>query len=101
MIVYICNPSDSAEGGRMIMSSRPAWAKVVGKSLFHKNSWTPMAHAHNPSYLGGLRFEASPANSSVRPYLRKPFTKIGLVDWLKVKALSSAPVPPKKIPMYK
>jgi hypothetical protein len=29
-------------------------------------------------------------NSSVRPYLKKPFTKIGLVEWLKVKALSSS-----------
>jgi hypothetical protein len=28
----------------------------------------------------------------VRPYLKKPFTKIGLVEWLKVKALSSSPV---------
>jgi hypothetical protein len=27
----------------------------------------------------------------VRPYLEKPFTKIGLVEWLKVKALSSSP----------
>jgi hypothetical protein len=25
----------------------------------------------------------------MRPYLKKPFTKIGLVKWLKVKALSS------------
>jgi hypothetical protein len=25
----------------------------------------------------------------MRPYLEKPFTKIGLVEWLKVKALSS------------
>jgi hypothetical protein len=27
------------------------------------------------------------ANSSTRPYLKKLFTKIGLVEWLKVKAL--------------
>jgi hypothetical protein len=27
----------------------------------------------------------------VRPYLKKPFTKIGLVEWLKVKVLSSSP----------
>jgi hypothetical protein len=27
----------------------------------------------------------------VRPYLEKPFTNIGLVEWLKVKALSSSP----------
>jgi hypothetical protein len=26
----------------------------------------------------------------VRPYLKTPFTKIGLVEWLKVKALSSS-----------
>jgi hypothetical protein len=27
----------------------------------------------------------------MRPYLEKPFTKIGPVAWLKVKALSSSP----------
>jgi hypothetical protein len=27
----------------------------------------------------------------MRPYLKKAFTKIGLVEWLKVKALSSNP----------
>jgi hypothetical protein len=26
----------------------------------------------------------------VRPYFKKPFTKIRLVEWLKVKALSSS-----------
>jgi hypothetical protein len=31
------------------------------------------------------------AKSSMRPYLKKPFTKIGLVEWPKVKALSSNP----------
>jgi hypothetical protein len=31
------------------------------------------------------------ANSSERLYLKKPFTEIGLVEWLKVKALSSSP----------
>jgi hypothetical protein len=36
------------------------------------------------------------ANSSARPYLEKPFTKIGLVKWLKVKALSSNPSTTKK-----
>jgi hypothetical protein len=30
------------------------------------------------------------------PYLKKPFTKIGLVEWLKVKAQVQAPVPQKK-----
>jgi hypothetical protein len=32
----------------------------------------------------------------VRPYLKKLFTKIGLVEWLKVKALSSSSCTTKK-----
>jgi hypothetical protein len=32
----------------------------------------------------------------VRSYLEKPFTKIGLVEWLKVMALSSIPSTAKK-----
>jgi hypothetical protein len=31
-----------------------------------------------------------------RPYLEKPFTKIGLVEWLNVKALSSNSCTEKK-----
>jgi hypothetical protein len=27
----------------------------------------------------------------MRPYLKKSFTKIGLFEWLKVKAMSSSP----------
>jgi hypothetical protein len=33
------------------------------------------------------------AKSSARPYLENLFTKIGLAEWLKLKALSSSPVP--------
>jgi hypothetical protein len=36
------------------------------------------------------------ANSSAKPYLEKSFTKIGLVEWLKVKVLSSSPSTAKK-----
>jgi hypothetical protein len=55
-----------------------------------------MVHAYNPSYPGGRNQEdhgskPAQANSSTRPYLKKPFTEIGLVEWLKVKALSSSP----------
>jgi hypothetical protein len=32
----------------------------------------------------------------MRPYLEKPFTKIRLVEWLKVKALSLSPSTTKK-----
>jgi hypothetical protein len=31
-----------------------------------------------------------------RPYLKKSFTKIGLVEWLKMKALIQAPTTTKK-----
>jgi hypothetical protein len=51
----------------------------------------PVAHACNPRHSGGRDQEAhhsklAQANSSTRHYLEKPFTKIGLVEWLKVKA---------------
>jgi hypothetical protein len=55
-----------------------------------------VAHTYNPKYSRG-RDQADHglkpirANSSTRPYLEKPFTKIGLAEWLKVKALSSSP----------
>jgi hypothetical protein len=50
----------------------------------------------DPSYLGGRDQEDSGskpawANSSLDPILKKPITKIGLVEWLKLKALSSNP----------
>jgi hypothetical protein len=40
--------------------------------------------------------EASPGKKFTRPYLKKPFTKIGLEEWLKVKGLSSIPSTSKK-----
>jgi hypothetical protein len=73
-----------------------------------------VAHACNPTYSGGRDQEdrgSKPAwvNSSARPYLKKPFTKYkeakkkkkpfikkGLVEWLKVKAMSSSPSTAKK-----
>jgi hypothetical protein len=44
-----------------------------------------------------LWFEASLGKLFTRPYLEKPFTKIGLVEWLKVKAQSSNFSTAKKI----
>jgi hypothetical protein len=54
-----------------------------------------VAHTYNPSYSGGRDLEdcglrTAQANSSLRPYLEKPFIKIGLLEWFKVKALSSS-----------
>jgi hypothetical protein len=53
-----------------------------------------VAHAYNPSYSGGRDQEdhdSKPAqsNSARDPISKKPITKIGLMEWLKVKALSS------------
>jgi hypothetical protein len=40
---------------------------------------------------GGSWFKASPGKQLERHYLEKPFIKIGLVEWLKVKALGINP----------
>jgi hypothetical protein len=53
-----------------------------------------VVHTYNLSYSGGRDQEdcnskPAQASSSQDPMLKKPFTKIGLVEWLKVKALSS------------
>jgi hypothetical protein len=60
----------------------------------------PVAYACNPNYSGGRDQEdrsSKPAlaNSS-RPCLQKSHHKNGLVEWLKVKALSSNPNTAKK-----
>jgi hypothetical protein len=53
-----------------------------------------VTHTCNTSFSGGQDKEdrglkPAWARSSTRPYHKKPFTKIGLVEWFKVKALSS------------
>jgi hypothetical protein len=63
---------------------------------YHGFSQVPVAHTCHPSYSEGIDQEdhgLKPAqtNSSARPYLEKPFTKIGLMEWLRVKALNSSP----------
>jgi hypothetical protein len=68
-------------------------------------SWVLVAHSCNPSYSGGRNQEdrgTKPAQAiiSARPCLKKPFTKTGLVEWLKVKALNSNPSTEKKRNKY-
>jgi hypothetical protein len=60
-----------------------------------------VVHTHNPSYSGGKDQEApgskpAQANSSQNPISKKPFTKIGLMEWFKIKALNSNPSTEKK-----
>jgi hypothetical protein len=55
-----------------------------------------VAQICNPSYSVGRDQEHHgskpvPGKKFLRPYVEKPFTKIGLVGWLKVMALSSSP----------
>jgi hypothetical protein len=59
-----------------------------------------VAHTYNPSYSGGRDQEEirrDLAKQFVRTYLKKKTLsqKIGLTEWLKVKALRSTPVPQK------
>jgi hypothetical protein len=53
-------------------------------------SQVPVAQACNPSYSGG-RDQEDRGSKPAWPYLEKPLHKKGLVEWLKVKALSSSP----------
>jgi hypothetical protein len=62
-----------------------------------------VTHTCNTSYYrgkksGGCRFEASLGKQFARPYLekKKKNQKKGLVEWLKVQALSSNPSTAKK-----
>jgi hypothetical protein len=58
----------------------------------------PVAYACNLSYSGGRDQEDQSLKSAGanRPYLEKTHHKKGLVEWLKVKALSSNPSTAKK-----
>jgi hypothetical protein len=69
--------------------------------LKRNRSWVLVAHTCNPSYPGGrdqekLQFEASLGKEFERHYLEKSHHKKGLVEWLKVQALSSRTSTTKK-----
>jgi hypothetical protein len=52
----------------------------------------PVILATQEQRSGGLQFKANPGKQFMRPYLEKTLSqKIGLVEWLKVKALNSSP----------
>jgi hypothetical protein len=69
--------------------------------LFNAISWMPVVHTCNSSYLGGRDQEdhiLKPPKQIIHQTLsRKTLSqKIGLVEWLKVKALRSSPSTEKK-----
>jgi hypothetical protein len=58
------------------------------------------AHSCNPTYSGGREQEdrsRSQLRQTVRPNLENTHHKKGLVEWLKVEALSSNPVLQKRL----
>jgi hypothetical protein len=61
-----------------------------------------VAHTYNPSYSGGrdqedCSLKPDQANNSQNPISKKKtFTKIRLVEWIKVKAVGSNPSMQKK-----
>jgi hypothetical protein len=64
-----------------------------------------VVHACSPSYSGGRDQENLGSNLargkiSEDPISKIPFTKVELVEWLKVKALSSIPSTVKKKNQY-
>jgi hypothetical protein len=60
-------------------------------------SWlTPVILAIQEAEIRRTGLKSAPANNSTRTYLKKTFMKIGLVEWLKVKALNSSPSTARK-----
>jgi hypothetical protein len=55
-----------------------AYASLFKNSIYYR---APVAILATQEDYG---LKPAQANSSTRPYLEKPFTKIGLVKWLKV-----------------
>jgi hypothetical protein len=72
------------------------WIFIQKRTLIKKketkkkkiNSWASMAHTCNPSNSGSRDQEdlsSKPLGKQfARPYLKKAYHKIGLVEWLKV-----------------
>jgi hypothetical protein len=81
------------------LSTKDAETTWISIFLKIKFRWGPVAHSWNSSYSGGRDQEdygLKPSRAN-RLNLKKPFTKIGLVEWLKVKVLGSNPSTEKKI----
>jgi hypothetical protein len=77
------------------MFPRPTYRRHLVS--IYQMSQALMAHACDPSYSGGRDWEDHGLGKNVCETLsRKTLTKIGLVEWLKVKTLNSSPSTTKK-----
>jgi hypothetical protein len=56
----------------------------------------PIILATQEAEIRRIMVQSQPRQIVSRPYLKTPFTQIGLVEWLKVKALSSSSSRAKK-----
>jgi hypothetical protein len=79
------------------MSPKEFWGTISGGTWKRPHFFqVPVAHTCNISYSGGRDQEdhsskPDPANSLQDSVLKKTLHKKGLVEWLKVYALSSSP----------
>jgi hypothetical protein len=95
---YIINKSTKATYQSMTSCKEPKMMTFrISCHLKLANSQVLVTHTCNPSYSRGRDKEdcglkPERANSSREPILKNPSQK-GLVEWLKVKALSSSPRP--------
>jgi hypothetical protein len=105
VVVHTCNVStQEAEAGELQVQGQPGLHSKI-RLKERKRSWTPLAHACNPSCLGGWDQEdpvwrPTWANSSWDPHLQNNQTRgvAQAVELLlcKCEALSSNPSPTKK-----
>jgi hypothetical protein len=56
----------------------------------------PVILATQEAEIKRILVQSQPRQIVHKTLSQKTFTKIGLLEWLKVEALSSSPVPPKK-----
>jgi hypothetical protein len=70
---------------------------VVKNNKSARRQWLmPVILATRKAKIRRITVWSQPGKIVPRPYFEKRFTKIGLVEWLKVKTLSSSPRTTKK-----
>jgi hypothetical protein len=95
MVIHACNPSTSETETVQVWGQPELHSETLFQNIYIYG-WAPVAHAYNPSYSRGRNQEdrdLKPKQIVWGTLSRKYPSQNGLVQWLKVKALSSSPVP--------